>query len=221
MEMPRDSISLYFDLYARRPEMFSQSGPKEYPLVLDEARMRRFSQKTGRSMGVVYENGKHYMMVADLCLNEKGEEISYARVIYPNPTNGGVALPYKDGQFGLLRNYRHPPRREMLELPRGFAEKDLTPEENIRKELREEMLAEVSCVTCIGKVRADTGLAAGYAEVFLAEVVHAEAAVGHEGIKELIWLSEEELDEKIASGQITDGFTLSALTLYHAWKKKQ
>ena len=49
--------------------------------------------------------------------------------------------------------------------------------------------------------------------MFLAEVDGGEARVGHEGIRELIWMTEEELRAKIAAGEITDGFTLSALTL--------
>ena len=81
------------------------------------------------------------------------------------------------------------------------------------KELAEEMGATVREVRYLGSVRPDTGLSAGCAQVFLAEVQEAAAQVGHEGIRELIWMTEEELRAKIAAGEITDGFTLSALTL--------
>ena len=37
--------------------------------------------------------------------------------------------------------------------------------------------------------------------------------MGHEGIRELIWLEEKELNAAIVRGEITDSFTLSALTL--------
>ena len=211
----KDSISAYFEFVKERPELFTQSS--SIPLVLDEGRMRAFSQQSGRPMGIVYHNKGFYRVVADLC--ESGGEYSYARVIYEQPTNGAVALPYCKGRFGLLRNFRHTSRMELLELPRGFAKKGLTPEENIREELAEEMNAQVTGLVRLGAVRADTGLAAGCADVFLAEVASASAQVGHEGIRELIWLEEKELYRMIAAGEITDGFTLSALSLYRAWKE--
>ena len=212
-----DPISAYFAFIKERPELFTQSS--SVPLVLDEGRMRAFSRQSGRPMGVVYHNKGFYRVVADLCESGSGREYSYARVIYEQPTNGAVALPHCNGRFGLLRNFRHTGRMELLELPRGFAKKGLTAEENIREELAEEMNAEVTDLVRLGAVRADTGLAAGYADVFLAEVASADARVGHEGIRELVWLEEKELYRMIAAGEITDGFTLSALSLYRAWKE--
>ena len=213
----KDSIAAYFEFVKERPELFTQSD--QIPLVLDEERMREFSRQSGRPMGVVYHNKDFYRVVADLCEKKDGSAYSYARVIYEQPTNGAVALPHCKGRFGLLRNFRHTSRMELLELPRGFAKKGLTAEQNIREELAEEMNAEVTGLVRLGAVRADTGLAAGYADVFLAEVASASAQVGHEGIRELIWLEEKELYRMIAAGEITDGFTLSALSLYRAWKE--
>lgn len=156
--------------------------------------------------------------LADLCTNGK-RGYSYARVVYPQAgTNGPVAVPRREGRFGLLRIFRHAPRTECMEFPRGFAEKGLSPEENIRKELSEEMGAAVREVRYLGSVRPDTGLSAGCAQVFLAEVEEAAAQVGHEGIRELVWLTEEELRQDIAAGGIIDGITLSALALSHCEK---
>lgn len=211
----QDPIRAYLELAAQKPELFVPS--EEIPLVLDEARIRDFARRTGRPMGVVYDNvapngTRFYTVVADLCLRGE-QEFSYARVIYPNPTNGSVAVPRMGSKYGLLRMFRHVPRMECLEFPRGFAKQNHTPTENIKEELWEEMQAWVEDMEYLGRVRADTGLSAGYAEVFLAEVSHAEANVGHEGIRELIWLEEKELNAAIVRGEITDSFTLSALTL--------
>lgn len=206
-----DGITAYFELAAQRPDLFVQS--ETVPLVLDEGRMRAFSEKSGKSMGLVYDNRPYYMVLADLCLDGE-REFSYARVVYPQPgTNGSVAIPRKDGKFGLLRQYRHPPRAESLEFPRGFGERGLTPEENVRKELREEMGAVASGVTCLGSIRADTGLSAGCIQIFLAEISSYDVQVGHEGIRELVWLTEEAFREAVAAGDISDGITLSAYAL--------
>ena len=207
-----DGITAYFELTAQRPELFAQS--ETVPLVLDEGRMRAFSTASGRPMGLVYDNRPYYMVLADLC-TANGREFSYARVVYPQAgTNGSVAVPRKDGKFGLLRMYRHPPRAESLEFPRGYGEAGLTPEENVRKELREEMGAEASAVEYLGSVRTDTGLSAGCVQIDLAEIRTDAVQEGHEGIKELLWLTEEELRRAAARGEITDGITLSAFALY-------
>lgn len=205
-----DAVEQYFALAGQRPDLFE---PNDH-LVMDPEKMRAFFIETGRPMGLVYDNRPYYMVLADLCANKKGRPFSYARVVYPQPgTSGSVAIPRRQGKYGLLRIFRHAPRAECLEFPRGFAEKGLTPEENIRKELAEEMDASVREIQCLGSVRADTGLSSGCAQVFLVEVEEATAQTGHEGIRELIWVTERELREKIAAGEITDGFTLSALTL--------
>ncbi len=209
-----DSVAAYFALAQQRPDLFTPSS--QIPLVMDPDRMRAFSAETGRPMGLVYDNRPYFMVLADLCTSGT-RSYAYARVVYPQAgTNGAVAVPFRDGKFGLLRIFRHAPRTECLEFPRGFACPGLTPEENIRKELAEEMGAQIKAVRFLGHVRADSGLSAGCAQVFLAEVEHAAAQVGHEGIRELIWLTEDELRAQIAGGTITDGFTLSALALYHA-----
>lgn len=206
-----DSVDEYFALAAQRPDLFIPSN--DVPLVMDPDLMRAFAAEAGKPMGLVYDNRPYYMVLADLCTNGK-RSYSYARVVYPRAdTNGSVAVPHREGKFGLLRIFRHAPRTECLEFPRGFAAKGLTPQENIRKELREEMGATVREVRYLGSVRPDTGLSAGCAQVFLAEVEEAAVQVGHEGIRELVWLTEAELRREIADGRITDGFTLAALTL--------
>ena len=205
-----DTVEQYFALAAQRPDLFTPDDG----LVMDPEEMRDFSRATGRPMGLVYDNRPYYMVLADLYRGGAGRLASYARVVYPQPgTNGAVAVPRRGERYGLLRSFRHAPRAECLEFPRGFAEEGLTPEENIRKELDEEMGAEVRQLRYLGDIRADTGLSSGCVQVFLAEVDGGEARVGHEGIRELIWMTEEELRAKIAAGEITDGFTLSALTL--------
>ena len=206
-----DPVDAYLSLAEERPDLFTPS--RQIPLILDEARLRAFSAETGKPLGLVYDNRPYFMVLADLCRGG-GRDYVYARVAYPQAgTNGAVAIPCQAGKFGLLRIFRHAPRTECLEFPRGFAEPGLTPEENIRKELSEELGARVNQVQRLGRVRADTGLSAGCAQVFLAQVEDAAPQTGHEGIRDLVWLTGEELRAQIAAGAVTDGFTLSALTL--------
>nr|WP_317326336.1 NUDIX hydrolase [uncultured Flavonifractor sp.] len=206
-----DPIDCYLDLARQRPDLFTPNP--DVSLVMDPAQLRAFAAESGRPVGLVFDNRPYYMVLADLC-ESGGRRYIYGRVVYPRPdTSGTVAIPVHNGRFGLLRIFRHAHRAECLEFPRGYTEPDLTPEENIRKELAEEMGAAVSAVRFLGQVRPDTGLSAGCAQVFLAEVAQADAQVGHEGIRALLWLTGEELRREIAAGAVTDGFTLAALTL--------
>ena len=128
-----DSIECYLALARQRPDLFTPNP--DVSLVMDPARLRAFAAETGKPVGLVFDNRPYYMVLADLC--ESGErQYVYGRVVYPRPdTSGTVAIPVHTGRFGLLRIFRHAHRAECLEFPRGYTEPNLTPEENIRKEL--------------------------------------------------------------------------------------
>lgn len=208
-----DTISKYFELVSQRPDLFTESQKIE--MILDETQMRNFAQTSGRCMGVVYDNSPYYLVVADLCRNNN-VLFSYARIVYCNPeSNGAVAIPYCNGKLGLLTIFRHAPRVQTLEFPRGFAEKrGLTPEENIRKELSEELgMHSKNCtVTLLGDVRADSGLCSGKVQIFLAEFTSVSDVrpSDEEGISGFSWVSEKQFREMISSGVIEDGYTMAA-----------
>lgn len=82
-----------------------------------------------------------------------------------------------------------------------------------RLELIQELMKEHEVLLSMPFVGHEEDFQALGLRCILAEVDGGEARVGHEGIRELIWMTEEELRAKIAAGEITDGFTLSALTL--------
>ena len=209
-----DSIRAYLELAQRRPELFAPDD--NIPIILDEDAIRAFSEERQRPMGIVYDNSPFYMVLADLCRGRRGD-FSYARVVNCNPkSNGTVAIPSWNGKLGLLTIFRHAPRRSGLEFPRGFAEtQSLSLEENIRKELSEEIgVPKDSCrLTNLGEVQADSGLCAGTATIFLARFDTPESSglSTEEGIRCFHWYELSEIKTMIAENQITDGFTLSAI----------
>lgn len=228
-----DSITKYFELATKEEfaHLFQQSDM--LPLVLDENEMRFFAKSTGKTMGVVFDNSPFYMIVADL-VGRKQNYFRYARVLYSNvESNGTVAIPYfntdHEKYFGILTHYRHAPREFFLEFPRGFCEEGLTPEENILKELSEELgmeeedLIESCNIEYLGDIRADTGLSAGKAECFLAEIrLDAKILVQKkEGISKYEWVSEKTFQKFILDRKITDGFTLASYTLFNCWQKQK
>ena len=93
-------------------------------------------------MGMICDNAPFYFFVGDLI--DAGEKsFRYPRLLHANPGRaGGVCLVYHEAENAFLfeRIFRHGPRRVMWECPRGFHEQpELSAEENIRKELSEEL----------------------------------------------------------------------------------
>ena len=100
--------------------------------------------------------------------------------------------------------------------PRGFAEEGLTPEENLRKELSEELGAEPDEVKFLGNVVANSGVSGDKISVYLCRINSFKEKKHYEGIKKVEVFSHEELEEMMREGKIDDGFTLSALQLMRA-----
>ena len=216
-----DSITQYFQLAALRPELFAPSD--QIPLCMDEETLRNYSASTGKPVGVVYDNSPYYFVLADLCIRENGELYTYARVVYPHKSNGVVVIPCRNGRFGLLSIFRHPPRMESGgEFPRGFGE-DLTPAENGAKELWEELGVRIAPeeLEFLGEIQTDTGISAGKVQIFCAQVGEVDIPADNgEGIHGLRWVTPEEMAQQVADGTITDGITLGAYLQYLCRKKE-
>lgn len=206
----------YIELLRLRPAAF-RGGMTE--IITDRDEVNAYYEKNGRRLGVVYESPYH-LLVVDL-VRESGdaEPFAYERLLPAVESGAVVAVPVYDGRFVLLRQFRHAPRESMLAFPRGFGEHGLGAEENLRKELREELgVSEVTDIRRLGSVAADSGVLGGEAEVYLCRVSRPSLQTGHEGIEALELLSERELTELIRAGEIKDGFTLAAFALYLAGK---
>ena len=103
--------------------------------------------------------------------------------------------------------------------PRGFAKENLSPIENAIKELNEEMTANISEEPrLIGQVISDSGLTSSLVNVYLVEIEsYQKKDEIHEGIKEILEVSMDKMDDWIYNSKIDDGFTLSAYALYQSY----
>lgn len=208
----------YLELREQRPSAF-RNGVLD--IVTDPARIDAYVEKTGKKLGVLYESPYH-LLVVDLVRQAQAEPASgdadcfaYERLLPAVETGAIVAIPMIRDSFVLLRQYRHAPRESMLAFPRGFGEEGIPAEDNLRKELREELgTAEISNVRRLGAIAADSGILGTKAEVFLCDLEHPVLKQGYEEIEEIRLLSENELKERIGRGEISDGYTLAAFALY-------
>lgn len=212
----------YLELLAERPEAFADGMLN---IITDEKLVDEFAEKTGKKPGVVYESPYHIMVVDLVC--EKGEGcdeaknaelggcFTYERLLPAVPRGAVVAVPVFDGKFVLLRQFRHALREEILCFPRGFGEAGIKPEENLKKELLEEIGAEkVENVRFLGEIAGDSGALGTKAKVFACNISEPKFKPGYEGISAVELVSEEELKSLISAGGITDGFTLAAYALF-------
>ena len=112
----------------------------------------------------------------------------------------------------LLHQYRHPTRQWHYEVPRGYGEPHVSAIENAHKEIEEETGGKIEELVSLGEFHNNTGYEAASVALFYARLSSVGAANVNEGIESFVWLTVEELEEWIADGKITDGFTIAAYT---------
>ncbi len=192
------------------------SGPEDpaaLRIVTDRAAVLQYEASAeGRPIGIAYSSPYNQLLV-DLVEDGQGRRFAYERVV-PAAKNAVVIVPRFEGDFVLLRQFRHALRDYQLCFPRGYGEPGVSACDNAEKELFEELKVwPLGPMKHLGSVVADSGLSGGRIEVFACDVPAPNPDVGYEEIDSCIIVSPAELDELIADGRINDGFTLSALTL--------
>lgn len=216
-------ISEYCRLWENRPDSFKPSSEialvnpnTDMDIILD------YEMKHHVKLGVVYQS-PYNLHVVDLVrkMTEDGKEVyySYERIL-PAVEKGAVVAVVKCGEkFVLLSQFRHAIRRNQYGFVRGFGERGIPAEENVKKEISEEIGASVNIQPVyLGEVVADSGMLANNVSVYYTEVSSVSKMDGYEGINGILLLDESELEEYIYTGKIDDGFTLSAFTLYKIHK---
>ncbi len=174
--------------------------------------------------GVVYQS-KFNTLVVDPIISEPakdGKEVppyrAYERVL-PSGADGTVLVTRHHGNYVLLEQYRHAPRKIQYSFPRGSNENGLAPLENAEKELKEELRAAGELVF-LGRINPDSGLTSSSADVFLVEI-EDYSPTNEEGIRAVREFSETRFEQMLregGSGEVSfdDGFTLAAYALYKA-----
>ena len=103
----------------------------------------------------------------DKCVTPEGKIIEQYYVVELPTTACALALN-EDGEAIMVKQYRHPVAKEILELPGGFIDNNETPEIAMRRELMEETGYEFSSVEQVGMIAANPGVLNNYTALFLA-----------------------------------------------------
>jgi len=138
----------------------------------------------------------------------------YNRIVPPpGATPGVVVLPLVGPDHGILliEHYRHSTREWHWEVVRGFGEPGASAEDNVARELAEEVSAHPQETIPLGELHPETGLLAERVQLFAARVKSVGELERHEGIRRAIVVSYAEAEDMIREGGITDAFTIAAL----------
>ena len=210
--------SEYKALAEERPMLFTKEGLE---VIFDETEIEEFEKESGREIGILYESPWRYLVV-DLVKNSAGKLFAYERII-PTKTGGVAILPVYNGGIVLIHEYRHPVNEWKWEIPRGFGTAGFSAKQNAEKELWEETGLEAENMHYLGQINPDSGLTSDHVDLFLAEIKEMSLSLdnkeGTEEIEKVRLFSIAEVKEMIATGKITDSFTLSALGIWWLTKK--
>ncbi|MCX6847459.1 MAG: NUDIX hydrolase [Verrucomicrobia bacterium] len=117
---------------------------------------------------VMFAN-RYVTVLEDEVIFPDGKSGSYSRVFASaelQGQHGTVVVPTFENEVFLIRLFRHPVRAWSLELPRGFAEPGMSPEENALRETLEELGVEGLGAVELGIITPNTGLLATRARVY-------------------------------------------------------
>ncbi len=127
---------------------------------------------------------------------------------------GVCVLPLRaDGTVSLVRQYRYPMGRTLLELPAGKL--DMGPEEleaAARRELGEETGLEAGEMIYLGKIYASPGFCDEVLHMYLARDLRQSAAHPDEDeFLDVEYMSLDELTDKVMADEISDAKTVAAV----------
>ena len=149
----------------------------------------------------------------------------FARVVLEHPGAAVILALDEDERVLCLRQYRHPVRRRMLELPAGLMDHDgEEPEQVARRELTEEAGVQAQSWTHLASTYSSPGITEELLHVFLARDLSPAEASATEGFvaeheeadMELLWVPFADLLAAVLDGRVADAPVVIAVLLARA-----
>lgn len=148
----------------------------------------------------------------DCLIDSSGREIVREVVRHPGGA-GGLPL-FADGRVALVSQYRHPARRELLEIPAGRIESGETPDECARREIEAEIGTQVGRLEKLAEFFSTPGFCEEKLHIYLAtDLSPAPRSLDPDELIEIVYLPFGKALELVRSGQIEDSKTIIALLL--------
>lgn len=222
-------LSAYEELRKARPDLFENPRDAAYEIVTDRGLQDRVvAQSVGwniengvpeqyADLGIVYED-PYITVVKDAVRFRSGHLGPYVRIVPTKTaaTAGAAVLPLHDGRVVLVRHFRHASRAWHWEIPRGFGNAGEDAADVARREVSEELDAQVLKLVPLGPVRMDGGASSDLPVLYLAEITAPGNLETEEGIDEIRLVTVRDLKQMVTGGELEDAFTLSALAYANA-----
>lgn len=221
-------IPRYLDYVKDYPHVFvNDNAQNSIQVITDEAVIREkqdwlYEEAKRKNeplhwydLGVVAED-RWVIVLRDLVRFPNGKYGPYIRTINRasvllKKATDVVVLPIVDGNVLLIKHFRHDDRSWHWEIPRGFGEEGLSPEDNARKELTEETDLHI---TKIIRLDADSMDGRTSSIAYFAAYATGPVAIEHdEGIDTYRLCTFDEISQMVLSCEIDDMFTSRALVL--------
>ncbi len=139
-----------------------------------------------------------------------------------NKLGGVVVIAKYNNRYVLVEIERPFVGGKRLEFIRGFKKPGETALQAAAREIKEEINCDIRSGKVIGRIEPDSGIIENAIDVVEAKIdsTHKLSLSDFEGIKKVVFLTEDELTQKFRNNEISDGYTLSAFMLYYARQKR-
>jgi len=141
-------------------------------------------------------------------------ELTYQRDVVHHPGSAVIVPVFDDGTVALVRQYRHPVVRYLLEAPAGTLADGERPEIGAERELKEELGLIAGSMEKLSEFFVSPGFCEEKMWVYLAtELVQGQQQLEEDEQLDVVRLPISEALEMITSGEIQDAKTIIGLML--------
>ena len=141
-------------------------------------------------------------------------ELTYQREVVHHNGSAVIVPVFDDGTVALVKQYRHPAVRFLLEVPAGTLAKGERPDDGAARELKEELGLVAARLEKLSEFFVSPGFCEEKMWVYLAtELSEGEQALEDDEILEVVRLPIADALEMITSGEIQDAKTIIGLIL--------
>jgi ADP-ribose pyrophosphatase len=141
-------------------------------------------------------------------------ETTYQREVVHHPGSVVIIPVFEDGTVALVKQYRHPAVRYLLEAPAGTLAKGETPEAGAARELEEELGVVAARMEKLIEFFVSPGFCAEKMWLFIAtELTATKQRLEEDEIVEIVRLPISQALEMVTDGEIEDAKTIIGLML--------
>jgi len=142
------------------------------------------------------------------------DDTTYVREVVHHPGSAVIVPVFADGTVALVRQYRHPAVRYLLEVPAGTLDKGERPEEGAARELEEELGLVAGNLVKLSEFFVSPGFCEEKMWIYLATYLTETAQrLEDDEIVEVVRLPFARALEMISDGEIEDAKTIIGLML--------